>query len=198
MPQTSRTGARLAASAVGHEIRLIRKRRAIKLTELAEAAQLSPGMLSLFENGKTLPSLSTLRALSVALRTPLVGLLRSLDEVHSATYVRAGEGLKIKQNCNSVWCENQLLGYCPKGRMNVAPRLVVFDSALDGFSRVQQSSCEFIYMLRGEMRYRHAGRAYCLRPGDSMMFDGSCMHGPEELTQLPVYFLSIQVSLRPD
>ena len=46
-------------------------------------------------------------------------------------------------------------------------------------------------MLEGEVVYRHADRLYSMRPGDSLFFDADAPHGPEEMRQLPIRFLSI-------
>ena len=48
----------------------------------------------------------------------------------------------------------------------------------------QHPGYEFIYMLSGEVTYRH-DRSYLLQPGDSLFFDSEAPHGPEELRQLP-------------
>ena len=50
---------------------------------------------------------------------------------------------------------------------------------------------ELIYMLEGEVVYRHADKLYPMKPGDSLFFDADAPHGPEELSKLPIRFLSI-------
>jgi hypothetical protein len=39
--------------------------------------------------------------------------------------------------------------------------------------------------------YRHADKTYELAPGDTLMFDATAAHGPEELLELPMTYLSI-------
>jgi hypothetical protein len=34
--------------------------------------------------------------------------------------------------------------------------------------------------------YRHTDKAYPLTPGDALFFDAAALHGPEELTKLPM------------
>jgi mannose-6-phosphate isomerase-like protein (cupin superfamily) len=51
-------------------------------------------------------------------------------------------------------------------------------------------------MLTGAVIYRHADKTYPLKPGDALMFDSSAPHGPEELTELPMTYLSIIVYAR--
>ncbi len=61
----------------------------------------------------------------------------------------------------------------------------------DVFPLFQHSGHELIYMLEGEVVYRHADKLYAMKPGDSLFFDADAPHGPEELTKLPIRFLSI-------
>jgi quercetin dioxygenase-like cupin family protein len=46
-------------------------------------------------------------------------------------------------------------------------------------------------MLEGEVGYRHSDRTYVLRPGDSLYFDADAPHGPEEMCELPIRFISV-------
>jgi mannose-6-phosphate isomerase-like protein (cupin superfamily) len=39
--------------------------------------------------------------------------------------------------------------------------------------------------------YRHADKLYPLSPGDALFFDAGAPHGPEELLQRPMTYLSI-------
>jgi len=39
--------------------------------------------------------------------------------------------------------------------------------------------------------YRHGDGTYVLKPGDSLFFDADAPHGPEEMIDLPVRYLSI-------
>ena len=44
---------------------------------------------------------------------------------------------------------------------------------------------------QGSMVYRHLNETYTLTPGNSLFFDADAPHGPEELVDLPVRFLSV-------
>jgi hypothetical protein len=46
-------------------------------------------------------------------------------------------------------------------------------------------------MLSGKVRYRHADATYLLAPGDALFFDAAARHGPEELIEAPMQYLSI-------
>ena len=55
----------------------------------------------------------------------------------------------------------------------------------------QHGGIETIYMLEGEVNYRHGDNIYDLKPGDTLFFDADAPHGPEELVLLPARYLSI-------
>ena len=48
-----------------------------------------------------------------------------------------------------------------------------------------------LYVLEGEVKYRHDDKIFHLRPGDSLFFDADAPHGPEVLVKLPIRYLSI-------
>ena len=46
-------------------------------------------------------------------------------------------------------------------------------------------------MLSGKVRYRHADRSYLMEAGDALFFDAAARHGPEQLIEAPMQYLSI-------
>ena len=48
-------------------------------------------------------------------------------------------------------------------------------------------------MLEGSLNYGYGGKAYLLNTGDTMQIHGEVAHGPVELVELPVRFISIKV-----
>jgi hypothetical protein len=41
------------------------------------------------------------------------------------------------------------------------------------------------------MVYGHGDSSYTMRPGDALQLDGEGLHGPQELVELPIRFLSV-------
>ena len=66
----------------------------------------------------------------------------------------------------------------------------------DVFPIFQHAGLEFIYIIEGEVAYRHGSRLYTMLPGDSLFFDADAPHGPEELRKLPIRMLSVIVYSR--
>ena len=65
------------------------------------------------------------------------------------------------------------------------------DNISEVFPTFTHPGDEFIYMLKGRLVYRHGRNTYLLKPGDSLTFQGSVPHGPEELVEVPIRFLAI-------
>jgi transcriptional regulator with XRE-family HTH domain len=182
--------------AIGREVRNFRRQLDMTVAELARQAGLSAGMLSKIENGMTSPSLDTLQALSSALHVPVTAFFRRYEEEHNATYVKAGQGLNIERRGSRAGHQYQLLGHSSRRPLAVEPYLITLTEDSDVFPLFQHEGIEFIYMLEGEVGYRHGSRTYALTPGDSLFFDADVPHGPEELRRLPIRFISVITYLR--
>jgi transcriptional regulator with XRE-family HTH domain len=179
--------------AIGHEVRACRNKLGITVSDLAAAAGLSLGMLSKIENGMTSPSLTTLQALSKALGVPITAFFKRYEERREVIFVKAGEGLAIERRGTRNGHQYHLLGYSgdQTSRVVVEPYLITLTKESDVFPLFQHAGKEFLYMLEGEVVYRHADKRYTMQPGDSLYFDADAPHGPEEMVKLPVRFLSI-------
>ncbi|WP_126977268.1 helix-turn-helix domain-containing protein [Frigidibacter oleivorans] len=179
--------------AIGHEVRTFRKKLGITVTDLANATGLSLGMLSKIENGNISPSLSTLQALSRGLGVPLTAFFRGYEEPRNAVFVRAGEGVELERRGTRAGHQYNLLGHIDNNTSGVVvePYLITLSDNADIFPTFQHEGMEFLYMLEGEVVYRHADQLFHMRPGDSLFFDADAPHGPEQLVSLPARYLSI-------
>ena len=179
--------------AIGREVRAFRTKLGITGGDLAAATGLSLGMLSKIENGMTSPSLTTLQALSRALGVPVTAFFRRFEERRGAVFVKAGEGLAIERRGTRNGHQYHLLGHTGNrsSRVVVEPYLITLTAESDVFPLFQHAGLEFLYMLEGEVVYRHADQLYRMLPGDSLFFDADAPHGPEDLRRLPIRFLSI-------
>ena len=177
--------------AIGREVRDFRKKLDMTVAELAKIAGMSAGMLSKIENGMTSPSLATLQSLSRALHVPVTSFFRRFEEMRDATFVRAGQGLNIERRGTRAGHQYQLLGHTLRKNLAVEPYMITLTKDSDVFPLFQHAGVEFLYMLEGEVSYRHADKTYTLTPGDSLFFDADAPHGPDDLRKLPIRFLSI-------
>ncbi len=179
--------------AIGHEVRAFRKKLGLTVADLAMASGISLGMLSKIENGNISPSLGTLQSLSRALGVPVTGFFRRFEEQRSAVYVKAGTGMAIERRGTRAGHQYKLLGHIGDNTsgVTVEPYLIELNAESDVFPTFQHEGMEFLYMLEGEVQYRHGNLLYTLQPGDSLFFNADAPHGPEVLSRLPIRFLSI-------
>jgi len=177
--------------AIGRQVRRYRKQLGLTITDICSRTGLSAGMMSKIENGNTSPSLATLRSLSTALNVPVTALFREFEEQRDATFVKAGQGLAIERHGTRAGHQYQLLGHSVHSDVSVEPYLITLEKDSEVFPIFQHAGVEFIFILEGSMVYRHLNATYTLMPGDSLFFDSDAPHGPEELVDLPVRFLSV-------
>jgi len=71
------------------------------------------------------------------------------------------------------------------------PFLITIEEPSETFPVFEHPGTEFIYMLEGKMEYRHGSSSYRLEPGDALTFNGEVPHGPGELTECPIRFITV-------
>jgi transcriptional regulator with XRE-family HTH domain len=182
--------------ALGVQVRAMRRRLGITVSELAASAGLSGGMLSKIENGQISPSLSSLQALAKALNVPITTFFSTFEERRDCSFVPAGNGVIIERRGSRVGHEYSLLGHAMGGQMAIEPYLITLHEGAAPYPAFQHVGREFIYMLSGEVMYRHGDQTYHLRPGDALLFDSAAPHGPEKLLVQPMKYLSIMSYMR--
>ncbi len=182
--------------ALGAQIRLLRRRVELTVAELAASAGISAGMLSKIENGQISPSLSTLQAVAGSLGVPLTLLFATFEEQRDCSFVPAGQGVAIERRGSKAGHRYNLLGHALGGSMVVEPYLITLHEEAVPYTGFHHAGVEFIYMLTGELVYRHGEETYHLHPGDALLFDSAAPHGPERLLVKPMTFLSIIIYQR--
>jgi len=176
---------------IGRRVRSLRQRLQLTATELAAQAGLSPGMLSKIENGGTSPSLATLQALAQALNVPVTNFFADFEGRRDCSYVRSGQGVLIERRGTKRGHRYELLGHSISGDIVVEPYLITLSEDAEPYALFQHDGVEFIYMLTGKVIYRHADKLYPMSAGDALFFDAGAPHGPEELLERPMTYLSI-------
>ncbi|MBE1285080.1 MAG: helix-turn-helix domain-containing protein [Rhodobacteraceae bacterium] len=193
-PHRVREGAeKVLEVAIGREVRAFRRQQGITVAELANLTGLSIGMLSKIENGNTSPSLTTLQLLANALSVPITSFFRRFEEQRDAVHTRAGEGVEMERAGTRAGHQYNLLGHIGANASGVVvePYLITLSETSDVFPTFQHEGIEMLYMLEGEVEYRHGDKVFLLKPGDTLFFDADAPHGPEVLVELPAKYLSI-------
>jgi transcriptional regulator with XRE-family HTH domain len=178
-------------AAIAHNVRQLRRQRNLSIAEAAQRIGISKAMLSKIENAQTSCSLSTLAALAKGLDVPVTSLFRGADTERPASYVQAGRGTPIVRNGTQAGHEYRLLGGLRGEHKRLECLLVTLNDKSEAYPLFQHPGTEFIYMLEGVMDYGHSRSVYRLGRGDSLQIDGEGAHGPVELIDLPIRFLSV-------
>ena len=178
---------------VGVRVRELRQALGLTMASFAEASGLSLGMLSKIEHGQSAPSLATLVRLAATAQVPVTALFRGLDEEHDLVIVRAEERHEIHHEGSGPGRLYQDLGTLRGPNRIIEPMITSITEPGDVFPLYQHPGVEFIHVLEGSLDYGYGGNHYRLETGDTMQIHGEVAHGPVELIDLPVRFMSIKV-----
>lgn len=177
--------------AIAREVRRLRQARGLTLAGTAGHTGLSTAMLSKIENATISCSLSTLDRIAEAFDVPVTALLRDADIRREAVFTPDGAGARIVARGTRVGHDYTLLGALRGPHKRMEAHIVTLTEKSEEFPRFQHPGTELLYMLEGEMVYTHEDASYRMRPGDALQLDGEGIHGPSELTELPIRFLSV-------
>jgi DNA-binding XRE family transcriptional regulator len=179
---------------LGQRIRDIRLRNKLTIADVAQIAELSPGMISKIENGQATASLDSLVSIANALGVAIGSLFKNFGApAGEARLVKSGEGMEVVRRGTSRGHTYHLLSFDQGPRKRFDPFLISMDDASEVFPTFEHDGTEFIHMLAGRLEYRHGDATYLLEPGDSLTFNGQVPHGPERIIEVPIRFLTVIV-----
>ena len=179
---------------LGQRVRDIRLRNRLTIADVAQIAELSPGMISKIENGQATASLDSLVNIANALGVSIGSLFKNFGApAGEARLVKAGEGMEVVRRGTSRGHTYHLLSFDQGPRKRFDPFLISMDDASEVFPTFEHDGTEFIHMLTGRLEYRHGDATYLLEPGDSLTFNGQVPHGPERIIEVPIRFLTVIV-----
>ncbi len=159
---------------LGRKIRDLRLRRGLTVQKLAEASKLSKGFISQVENGRTSPSLNTLRDLAAALQTSVAYLVVEEDEVPYVVRRDERPRLAIGGNTSRV----EVLSAVPKRNLELL--MVEFPAGRSAQGkRHYHHGEECMLVLEGRVRLLCGEHVLLLEAGDSCHYNGRVPHSIE-------------------
>lgn len=177
---------------VGGTIRDLRRAHGLTIADIAEKTGISRGMLSRIETGQTASSLEGLNRIARALGVSLSTLFRNFEvDGGGAQLVKSGQSMEVARRGTRSGHTYHLLAYDQGPSKLFEPFLITIDEQYEHSPVFEHPGTEFIYMLQGRMEYRHGSAVHVLEPGDALTFDGKVPHGPGELFERPVRFLTM-------
>lgn len=162
---------------VAENIRTLRARRGISLSELAQRAGLGKSTLSLLESAKGNPSVETLWAIAAALGVPFGSLIeRRRPDVR---VVPAGDGVRIDhaEPGHVSW----LLASSPRRGTHELYEVAAEPGPPRRAAPHTRGTLETVYVLSGRLRLGPEDSPVELGPGDLAAFPGDSLHGYEAL-----------------
>lgn len=166
---------------VGQKIHNMRKVSNLSLRALAQRSNINVNTLSLIENGKTSPSVSTLQALAGALNVPIVTFFEAEIIQDQIVFTRNKQRPQMTS-------ENALIEILGKGLAgNGLQPLIVTLAGGEGCGQntVTHSGYEFVYCLSGKVLYYIDDKTYLLESGDSIVFQSELPHRWQNVSEDP-------------
>jgi transcriptional regulator with XRE-family HTH domain len=157
---------------VGGRLRSLRECRNLTIRCLAERSGLAINTLSLIENGKSSPSVTTLQQLAVALDVPITAFFECDEPQRNIAYIKSSQGPRATFDHGVL--EDLGAGSVIQA---VEPFIVTLDpNAASGPQEIVHTGYEFVFCLEGRIAYNIEGHTYLLEPGDSLLFEAHLPH----------------------
>ena len=177
---------------IGIQIKRCRQEQGLKLSDVAQMADISQGMLSKIENAQVSTSLETLSRLCEVLGISLSTLFSQYDRQEShAMLVKHGEGMEVVRRGTEKGHTYHLLTHSRGPKKNFEAYLVSIDDENEEFQNFSHPGTEMLYLIEGELIYRHGDQRFHMSPGDCLTLEGEIPHGPAQLLQVPIRLLSM-------
>ncbi len=146
--------------------------RGLSLRALAELSGLNVNTLSLIENRRTSPSVSTLQQLAQTLQVPISAFFEADHGNKLVMHQKAGSRPRAAFTYGSI----EDLG-AGMSRFGAEPFIVTLAPKADsGKTPIVHTGREFVYCLEGHIAYTVDTETYLLEPGDSLLFEAYLPH----------------------
>ncbi len=186
---------------LGGRMKDLRKLRGLTLARLAQATGLTAGLLSKIENARTIPSLPVLCAIAGALECAPGELLGAdagsvpdrPEQVRRRWFLVHSSDWRSIDRENSSGYDYRLIFESRLNTGRVQAMMVVIQPGATR-RKVTGEGVESLYVLRGRCRYHLGADTVELIPGDTLFFDSTLAHvpenpGPEPVVMLVHYYL---------
>jgi transcriptional regulator with XRE-family HTH domain len=157
---------------VGKSLRKLRDERGLTIRALASLSGLAVNTLSLIENGKTSPSVSTLQQLAGAMDIPITAFFEAERPEQKVIHLSAQS--RQRATFESGFMEDLGAG---TRRRRIEPFVVTLEPhASSGDLPIVHTGHEFVFCLEGRLTYEIEGQEYILEAGDSLLFEAHLPH----------------------
>lgn len=170
--ESAASGALASEIDVGRHLRELRAQHGMSIRSLAKVSRLNVNTLSLIENSRTSPSVSTLQQLASALDIPITAFFETDTPKNNISYQKAGQRPRVAFAHGTL--EDLGAGLTLRGGQ---PFLVTLEpKANSGSTPIVHTGLELVFCLEGHLSYTIEERVYPLDPGDSLLFEAYLPH----------------------
>ncbi|HEV7388196.1 MAG TPA: XRE family transcriptional regulator [Gemmatimonadaceae bacterium] len=177
---------------LGEKVRAERARRGLSLEALSDQSGVSRSMLSAVERGQKVPTVLVLDRIATALSTSIA---RFLGEERDTPAVLLRSTDQSVARDASGWERRILSPVLPGIEFEFMRTTIPAGVDAGAFSAHARGSREYVAVERGTLRLTINGNAHLLRAGDSIYYDGDCVHAFANPGRSPcVYYLAMDVA----
>jgi len=168
---------------IGKRIKDIRKENNLTINELANRANVSNGLISRIENGRTIPSLPVLLDLIQSLDIDASYFFEGVENRNSAKYLYIP-----KENQQIIEKEIEAQGFKYMHIFSKSLNSLGFEAVLltlkpnSKREKVITDAWEFKYILKGTVKYLIDEEEVILSEGDALYFNGRFPHVPVSIS----------------
>lgn len=164
---------------IGKKIRTIRKEKGLYASEIAKRANVSNGLISRIENGRTMPSLPVLLSIIGALGVePGEFFERINPNGHNKFHIiKPEEHEKIEKEDDAVGFNYEFIFGKEKNGIGFEAVLLTLEPNCKR-DKVETDAYEFKYMLSGKCDYLIDDEIATVSKGEAIFFDGRLPHVP--------------------
>lgn len=181
---------------IGKRIKNIRKKQNITISTLAQNSNVSNGLISRIENGRTIPSLPVLLEIISALEIDASAFFEGVEKKTGAKFIHIK-----KEEQQLIEKEIEATGFKYHQIFGKSLHAVGFEAVLltlepnSEREKVITDAWEFKYVISGECVYDIDNEEVTLKQGDSIYFNGRLPHVPknrgnQNCVMLVLYFFN--------
>jgi len=165
------------AEKIGSRVKALRKGSGLNQKRLAEAAGLSPGLLSRIENGLTMPSIPTLQIISDTLKTE-IGYFFKDQEENGFVVTHPGKRRIVISKSRANGKRAYELELLAEGMNNpfMEPALVTPLGKDEEVLPRTHDGQEFMYLLEGKIKLTVGPKEFILKKGNAAYWNGNVPH----------------------
>ncbi|RZL51036.1 MAG: XRE family transcriptional regulator [Pedobacter sp.] len=175
---------------VSRRIKQHRLEKRLTVQELADKSNVSKGLISQIENGRTIPSLPVLFSIIQSLSFEVSDFFKDLNLLSPAIFIQRKADYEHfqKEDAKGFSYQRMMIRNVSASTID----FVLLELAPNAHrEEVCTEAFEYKYILKGEVEYLINGETFTLAEGDTLFFDGRLPHVPRNKTKTPCTMLIV-------